>query len=43
MFIIGMIVGAFLSYNVTMTPIHSDCVKGDKAACKVEDKVSIYK
>lgn len=43
MFIIGLILGSFLTYNIPLTKIHNDCLRGDQAACTAEKKVSIYK
>lgn len=43
MFLIGIIFGAFLTYNVPLTKIHNDCKRGDDKACVAEEKVSIYK
>lgn len=43
MFIIGLILGSFLTYNVPLTKLHNDCKRGDQQACVAEEKVSIYK
>jgi hypothetical protein len=43
MLILGIIIGSFLTYNVPLTTIHNDCLRGDQNACIAEDKMSVYK
>ena len=34
--------GSFLGFNVPVTQVHQDCVKGKKEACVVEKKINPY-
>jgi len=43
MLLIGIFIGSFLTYNVPMTAVHNDCIRGDQKACAAEEKLSIYK
>ena len=43
MFFIGIFAGFFMTYNISMTKLHNECVRGDQASCIVEKRENIFK